>query len=145
MPSLRGRVVDGQMLIDVWLSKPDTIDSFRPTGQLALRGLVDTGAQVSGISETAARTIGLVPVGSRDMGGAHGTRKNTPIFLAYLALPFVESGDNPIPDFRYTQVKAALVQLDGLSIDVLIGMDVLSRYRLLVENEQFVLSTAEQE
>ena len=79
------------------------------------------------------------------MGGAHGTRKNTPIFLAYLALPFVASGERPIPDFQYTQVKTALAQLDGLNFDILIGMDVLTRYRLLVENEKFVLSTADQE
>lgn len=132
-------MVDDQIVVDVWLSKPDEQDSFQPNKQSAFRGLIDTGAQITGLSEKAIRSAHLVPIGTRDMRGPHGVATDTPMFVAYLGLVFSRSRASSPPVFLPTRIEPVQTSRISDKFELLIGMDVLKNYSLYVADEQFEL------
>lgn len=130
---------DDQLLVDVWLSRPDEQDSFQPQKQTALRGLLDTGAQITGLSEEAIKDANLVPFGVRDMRGPHGVATDTPIFAAYLGLVF-SNRRRSVPEFLHTRIEPVQTRRISEKFDILVGMDVLKNYRLCIANGEFELT-----
>lgn len=128
------------MLVDVWLSAPGPEDAFDSSDQTPLRGLIDTGAEITGLSDEATRLASLVPIGFRDMRGPHGLERNTPMFVAYLGLVLRPPGRASTPEFIHTRIEPVRTQRISSNFQVLLGMDVLAHYRLFMGNGEFKLS-----
>lgn len=86
-----------------------------------VRGMIDTGASISTVSDSVAAAAGLQQVGSVPIGGVGGT-STRPIFSAYFGLPEYDVSVDPI--------EIAGVSLPIGHFDVLVGRDVLRALQL---------------
>jgi hypothetical protein len=86
-----------------------------------VKGLVDTGASISTVSDAVAQAAGLQQVGSAPLGGVGGTSER-PIYAASFSLPDYGVTIDPI------EIAGVTIPLTG--VDVLIGRDVLKALRL---------------
>lgn len=143
MPSLKRALVQGQMIIDVCLFRRNLDGTCQTDRQTTLPGLIDTGANVSGVTEQAAVDSDLIPWGTRDMGGVQGVRKDTPAFWAFLAVPFENPSQRGAPILPIQTEIWPTEILTGPTdpFEVVIGTDVLKDYCLLVVNGEYFLST----
>ena len=141
MSFLRGRIRNGQMIVDVWMLQPDVRDPGKHVGRRKFRGLIDTGANFSALYEDEISRIGLVSAGQRPVAGADGsTGRVDPVYPVSLVLGFLSSGDGDIDDFRSTRIRMSPMRLKHPDFQLLVGMDVLERYRLCMTNGRFELS-----
>ena len=85
------------------------------TNGVQVRALWDTGATESVITQRIVDTYGLKPTGTRRVSHAQGISENVPTFLAAIELP------------NKLIVSNLTVTLGTLQVDVLIGMDIISR------------------
>jgi hypothetical protein len=81
-----------------------------------VRGMIDTGASISTVSDSVAQAAGLQQVGSVPIGGVGGM-STRPIFASYFGLPEYGISIDPL--------EIAGVSLPVGGFDVLIGRDVL--------------------
>lgn len=86
-----------------------------PSAQV-IRGLIDTGASISTVSDAVAQAAGLRIVGSVQVGGVGGTSEK-PIYAASFSLPEYGVSVDPI--------EMAGVTLGAPGFDVLVGRDIL--------------------
>lgn len=89
--------------------------------------LVDTGAAYSAISPTLTSVFNLTvtPQGAITIAPAHGTAMNVPRVI----LPEMSVGG-----IRLTDVEALVVEFpSALQLDGLLGMNILSRFRVTLE------------
>lgn len=86
-----------------------------------VKGLIDTGASISTVSEDVAASAGLAQVGSVEVGGVGGSGMK-PIYAARLSLPQYGVALDPI--------EMAGVTIPFADVKVLIGRDVLKRLSL---------------
>jgi hypothetical protein len=86
-----------------------------------VKGMIDTGASISTVSDAVAAAAGLQQVGSVPIGGVGGM-STRPIFSAYFGIPDYGVSADPI--------EIAGVSLPVGSFDVLIGRDVLKALEL---------------
>lgn len=86
-----------------------------------IRGMIDTGASISTVSDAVAAAAGLQQVGSVPIGGVGGT-STRPIFSTYFGLPDYGVAVDPI--------EIAGVSLPIGGFDALIGRDVLKALEL---------------
>ena len=101
-------------------------EQLRAAGQAVpppqvVRGMIDTGASISTLSDAVAAAAGLQQVGSVPIGGVGGT-STRPIFSAYFGLPEYGIALDPI--------EMAAISLPVGGFDVLIGRDVLKEGEL---------------
>lgn len=87
-----------------------------------VRGMIDTGASISTVSEAVATAAGLQQVGSVPIGGVGGM-STRPILSTYFGLPEYGISVDPI--------EVASVNLPVGGFDVLIGRDVLKALELI--------------
>ena len=85
------------------------------TSGVNVRALWDTGATESVISKRVVDAHGLKPTGTRRVNHAQGTAENVPTFLVDIELP------------NKLIVPNLTVTLGVLQVDVLIGMDIISK------------------
>ena len=85
------------------------------TKGLPVNTLWDTGATESVITQKTVDAYGLKPTGTRRVNHAQGTSENVPTFLVDIELP------------NKLIVSNLTVTLGVLQVDVLIGMDIISR------------------
>lgn len=125
------------MIVPVWVSDPD--EQISPlTRPQQLLGLLDTGAEVSGISEAQARALRLFVV---DENEERLTQRRFHTCVANIAIAFSAESHGQLPDLRTTTVEARVLQLlDEQPFDILVGMDVLTNYRFFMGNGKFRLS-----
>jgi hypothetical protein len=86
-----------------------------------VKGLIDTGASISTVSEDIAASAGLAQVGSVEVGGVGGSGMR-PIYAVRLSLPQYGVALDPI--------EMAGVTIPFADVKVLIGRDVLKRLSL---------------
>jgi hypothetical protein len=86
-----------------------------------VKGLIDTGASISTVSDDVAASAGLAQVGSVEVGGVGGSGMK-PIYAARLSLPQYGVALDPI--------EMAGVTIPFADVKVLIGRDVLKRLSL---------------
>jgi aspartyl protease len=86
-----------------------------------VRGMIDTGASISTVSEAVATAAGLQQVGSVPIGGVGGM-STRPIYSTYFGLPEYDVAVDPI--------EVASVNLPVGAFDVLLGRDVLKALQL---------------
>ena len=86
MPTFRGNVVNGQILIRVRISKARSRANDPPTNGKAFTALVDTGATLTAINQKVVNALSLKPSGTRSVMGVHG-EQNAPTYMVGLSLP----------------------------------------------------------
>jgi len=92
----------------------------RIDGRGPYRFVIDTGAQTSAISDHLAQRLGLAPSGKVRI---HGVTMAT-------AVSTVEVESLTLGVERFRNLKLPVLPIDNLRSDGLIGLDVLSRFRL---------------
>ena len=95
-----------------------------------VKALVDTGATSTSISRRTAETLGLAPVGKRDLMTANGPQRSRVYHfqIAMLAEPGEGAPFFVLPDL----VEGIELNSDELVFDILLGMDVISQGDLLI-------------
>lgn len=86
-----------------------------------VKGMIDTGASISTVSDDVATAAGLQQVGSVPIGGVGGT-STRPIYSSYFGMPEYGVGVDPI--------EIASVNLPVGGFQVLVGRDVLKALKL---------------
>lgn len=81
-----------------------------------VRGLIDTGASISGVRPQVAQAAGLIQTGSVEVSGVTGTEKR-PVYAAGVGLP--EYG------VSFEAVELAGLQLPSQDLHFLLGRDIL--------------------
>lgn len=117
----QGAVVDVQISIASTAAQAAGQQGQALPATQTVKGLVDTGASISTVSEDAAASAGLVQVGSVEVGGVGGSGMR-PIYAARLSLPQYGVTLDPI--------EMAGVSISFADVKVLIGRDVLKRLSL---------------
>lgn len=99
-----------------------------------VKGMVDTGASISTVSDQVAQGAGLIQTGSVPLGGVGGTSER-PIYAASFSLPEWGVTVDPI------EVGGVTIPMPG--IDILVGRDILRALDLAYHGVQgaFQLTT----
>lgn len=119
-------------ILEVEISVPDSVAAaMKAQGQTVpppqrARGLIDTGASISGIKPGIASAAQLTQTSSVTISGVVGSEQR-PIYAAALSLP--EYGVN------LDTIDIAGVDLPQQDINVLIGRDVLERLTLIYQGK----------
>jgi hypothetical protein len=132
MPSVRGRLVDKRAVVTVGIqcNPVDPSGNFISEAQLEIlefSGLIDTGAQVTLVTNSALRRLRLRPLGKRPLGNV----SNISIHRTYSFKPGVwysrDEGASLAPSRGYFSFDPILGCdfPDRPDFDVLIGMDLI--------------------
>lgn len=136
MPTIHGALNSKRALIDVGL-QPTLVatGSVAESGSFAqfnispLKGLIDTGAQITCITRSAAKKIGLVPRGKRRLGNVHSIEYHTAYSFVLGVWYDVENGEvqNLTRGYFGFEPVMGCDFGDNPNFDVLIGMDIISQ------------------
>jgi len=100
-----------------------------------VKGLVDTGASISTVSDAVSSAAGLQQVGSVPIGGVGGMSEK-PIFAASFALPKYGVKVDPI------EVGGVSIPMPG--VDILVGRDILKALHLDYEGPEGVFQLTQE-
>jgi hypothetical protein len=129
-PDMAEQLRQNGALVDVTISIPASY-AAQVQGQAAaaqtVKGMVDTGASISTVSERVAQAAGLQKVGSVPIGGVGGTSER-PIYAASVGLPQYGVKVDPV------EVGGVDIGLTG--VDVLVGRDILKALHLDYEGPE---------
>ncbi len=126
MPEVRFAHDRRQLLIPVAILPPESFQFERVTG------LIDTDASISGVSRSIAAKLGLMRQGKMVISTPRGDH-STPIYTFMIGLfPQGEGASGAMP-FVLSDEFAGIESSPGGRFEVLIGMDVIGRGRLVVE------------
>ena len=136
MPLIRGRLDNKRALIDVGLQPTlVAVEGVQPFMGVAdfqiqpLRGLLDTGAQVTCVTRSTAKRVGLTPRGKRRLGNV-STIENHTAYSFVLGVWYVQdNGDtnNQTTGYYGFEPTYGCDFKDNDDFDVLIGMDIISQ------------------
>ena len=136
---LEGRPEARQIIVAVSVFRRGT-SSYGPGAGQKLLGLVDTGAQASGISENLARHIDLPPVSP--LTDRVFTSRGKRDLMRCFASVGIHFPDQQHPSLL-RRIPVEPIILDDLdeedNFNILIGMDVLEHYKLYVSRSRFRL------
>lgn len=133
-PNLVGEVAEGRIIVPVIVLHPETKEE-RP-----YLGLIDTGATRSVITDRVAQELSIFPIGEIPVTTASGSTVSL-VYKAEIRAQIPTSEDD-----RYTSIgcDCTATTWPGLRIgqenqwvDVLIGMDLIMKHRLVVEGNRF--------
>lgn len=100
-----------------------------------VKGMVDTGASISTVSDAVSSAAGLQQVGSVPIGGVGGMSER-PIFAASFALPKYGVKVDPI------EVGGVSIPMPG--VDILVGRDILKALHLDYEGPEGIFQLTQQ-
>jgi hypothetical protein len=136
MPDIVGRVSNAQVIIQVALlpveSFEDVINPFhieQPARLHVLNALVDTGAQSTCITKSAATRLGLTPIGAIPIQGVSGrSLHNNYLFKMGFSLTQTDEVGVVTSNLHFLNQPIEGVEFHSGSsdFDVLLGMNVLS-------------------
>jgi hypothetical protein len=135
MPQLTFPIIPDGLLVDVMVNlEAAALLPLRASGRtcppIEAKGLIDTASNVSGLSATIVRQLGLLPVGPpTTTTGIGGTAT---VQLYRVSLHLRDAGALHLPMFTLTSLLVMELP-PGPSCDVLIGMDVLMGCKLIVD------------
>jgi len=124
-------------IVDVTISVPASYAvKLQSQGQAVppaktVKGLVDTGASISTVSDSVAQATGLQKVGSVPIGGVGGTSER-PVYAVAFGLPTFGVTVDPI------EIGGVSIPMPG--VDILVGRDVLKALHLDYEGPQGVFN-----
>lgn len=115
--------------------------------QFNFRGLVDTGAQSSAISQNVVDQLSLSAVGWTDVTGVHGT-VNTPIYSVDVGISVQETAADASGNIiaisafakAFPNRRVSLADFGSNSnFEVLLGMDIIMGCHLTVNQSMYTL------
>ena len=105
------------------------------------KGVVDTGAQGTMISQTVVNDLRLVPASAQDFITADGAVHTRPMCAVGIALSDSESVPPPNSHaVAYVLAGVLWEQWAGLEFDVLLGMDRLESFDLTMSGGTFTIA-----
>jgi len=113
--------VTNTLFVDIEMIDLIHLRNTGETKSITKIGVIDTGAHLSGISPSAAKTLGLVAISSRRIRGVNEEK-----------LCSVYAVDTKIGNLSFHRILPA--EMDFKGFDFLIGMDILSRCDMFVSN-----------
>lgn len=124
-------------IVDVTIGVPASYAAQGGAGSpQTVKGMVDTGASISTVSERVAQAAGLRKVGSVPIGGVGGTSER-PIYAASFGLPKYGVAVDPV------EVGGVDIALTG--VDVLVGRDILKALNLDYAGPQGVFQLTQED
>lgn len=146
MPHIRGKLENGRIRIKVGIRPYQPygpVDGLSATFSLNYRecmALIDTGARRTCVSEKIVQDIGLKRIGRADVWNVKRSEAHWTYLFHVGVWPDTEDGSP-------TSIYGIGEEIEGIDVgnhpyfDVLIGMDIISQCRLLIEpNGTFELS-----
>jgi predicted aspartyl protease len=151
MPGFIHEIENDQILLDTVVAGFD--ESDEPSGEFRMcQGLLDTGAQCTGVSPRIVADFGLVPVDIGRMVVANGETEDVFIYQVGVGVAMateieVTQGDEP-DELRVAgrgESSGKLLRVMGLpqqpdNFDVLLGMDLLSMYHISLADGWLLMS-----
>lgn len=145
MPSIRGAHNRRAAYVTVAIIDAASYQTHKQSAALVLqpttplRALLDTGATGTALTQSVVAKLGLLPIGERSFGTPIGIVRR-PYYLVhaafYVSPPELGSTQlSPIRVYRHP-IEAGEIE-DQHSFDVLLGMDVITSGRLVVDRETF--------
>jgi hypothetical protein len=140
MPSLTGPLTpyDHLAVVNVTVTIPHALaQAARRAGGAVLRpysgrGLLDTGASLTGIDTQVVQALGLRPFSQWQIltPSSGPTPPARPVYKVDLTIPHP---GNPRNNLERTRITAVEATVSPLGLDVLVGTDVLSTLRFVYE------------
>ena len=143
MPQLTFPIVPDGLIVDVVVNhEAPVLLALRASGQasspIEAQGLIDTASNVSGLTPAIVRQLRLPPVGPPTMTTGIGGPVTVQLYRISMHIR-----DARAPNLSmYTLPSLLVMELPlGLGCDVLIGMDVLTGCKLIVDGpaQQFTV------
>lgn len=112
------------------------------------QGIVDTGAQMTGITPKVVEELGLESVGVEPVVGIEGRPSMAPIYRIVIGIgvfaPPLNADGEPTDEDVYISGSALKVMLlenwNDITADVLLGMDMLVDFHITMVSGRFILS-----
>ena len=152
MPTIKGEVTDRKILLDIlvwetfWDDNPADELSDIQDRMKSYTALVDTGAQISSITQKVVDELGLTDDGWESITGVHGS-EDVPVYTVDMASGVMYSERNRKGETVRSTYSRILwnnpVTLMGISppdFDIIFGMDVLRELHITVFRDEFTLS-----
>lgn len=144
MPLIKGRIVNRKAVVDVGLQVgPVLVGSVKPGSEAtqipihSMRGLIDTGAQVTMLSPAAILLLGLRPRGKKLLGNVSNVaRHNTYLFVmgVWYSIDEGQTMNDTKSYFAFDPVYGCDLRA-GSDFDVLIGMDIIMQGDLSIARD----------
>ena len=143
MATFCGTLDNRQILLTVWVSDSDrtkdrTFHSYR--------ALLDTGAQMTMISQKIVLEVGLHSIGDVEIIPVSGDPIKTERYMVRLDIPITQDVKFPDGNIGSQNVMHGDdIDVGGLSYqpvnyDVLVGMDFIRHFHITMYGENFILS-----
>ncbi|MXW59363.1 MAG: hypothetical protein F4124_12820 [Acidimicrobiia bacterium] len=136
MPSFNVEVADDQILLRAAVLIPgiegDTPPSFD--------AIVDTGSQITMISERVVESIGAESIGRRKILPVSGTPLIVPTYWLGVFIPITLENTEPNTFAAGRNLEAAQLPYEPSTYDILLGMDLLIGFHITMYGGQFILS-----
>ena len=149
MPSLRGELDGGRVILDVGVQPAQAlVQGVAAQAQAVVlnihpfRGLMDTGAQRTCITRSAALKLQLTPRGKLRIGNVSGVTNHMAYSFSIGFWYEIDGGEtmNVAKNyFGFDPVMGADFK-DNNDFDVLIGMDIISQGELVVRKRDYQFS-----
>jgi len=141
MPALTGSIANNEIVLGVAVSTPNAPGS-KP---LMCQALLDTGAQVTAISEKLVSKLGLGVIRTCSIVVADGVEIPANVHRIRLDIPLTERLNNGRGGVNAANLGGADLSAAGLPFqspdyDVIIGMDFLPQFHFAMYGEHFTLS-----
>lgn len=142
MADLAEQLRQNGALVDVTIRVPSAYaGQLQSQGKSAppaqtVKGLVDTGASISTVSESVVQAAGLQKTGSVPIGGVGGTSERS-LYAASFGLPAYAVVVDPI--------EIAGVTIPQPGVDILVGRDILKALHLDYEGPQGAFQLTQKE
>lgn len=145
MPCIWGKHNQSQVFVNVAIFEAGIVDHLS-TSRIGddfrlhvFTALIDTGAQSTCITSSAAEKVGLIPVGKVPIRGVSGLQyHNNYIFKVGFALGTFDrnsrTGDANVHIF-VKPIEGAELNFSSSKFDVLLGMDIISMGSLKVDGD----------
>lgn len=136
MPTIRGSLDAGQPLVQVLIRS-----ALEPGRFQECTALIDTGCSITGITRTIVETLDLRHTTRRLVATPLGEarRRAYPFTVGFLAESMTGVGSVRSP-YNFPEPVLGVDFVENSGFDVLLGMDILSKGRLLFEHGQFEFS-----
>lgn len=133
-PNLVGEVAEGRIIIPVIVLHPETKE------ERSYFGLIDTGANRSVITDRVAQELNISPIGRSRVITASGSDVSFDCKVEIRAqIPMSEDGRRTSIGCNCTATVRSgwHIGQENQRIDVLIGMDIIMKHRLVIEENHF--------
>lgn len=152
MPTIEGEIVDKKILLELTIWKALREDSTEEEANESrsnmnrYTALLDTGAQISSITQRIVDDLKLVDDGWELITGVHGS-ENVPMYTVDIAFSTTFSERNlrgELTRSPYARVfwtnPVTLMGINPPDFDVILGMDLLHGIYVTILNDRYTLS-----